>query len=210
MLSPGFVYHHLPVLLYLCSSHMPRAPFHSWTLTHPRGFGAPTTAQQTSWIQHLNFTAWILSELDQEAAGEAAAVLNSLSLACFTAEIKHPCVMAQWFLAQSSMRCVSIHWNRQRSFPSWWGETFCSTKAKPGKDKAKQKVSFLANGLSSQSSPTWHLPPWNASPCLWNGLRACPGGQWGPQLWGYWALGALLGDYPQLPHSNISRTKTYK
>lgn len=37
---------------------------------------------------------------------------STVSLPCFTAEIKHPYVMAQWFLAQSSMRCVSIHGNQ--------------------------------------------------------------------------------------------------
>lgn len=70
------------------------------------------------------------------------------------------------FLAQSSMRCVSFHWNQQWDFPSWWGETFCSVKVKPGKGKAKQKASFLANGLPSQSSPISHLPLWNASTFL--------------------------------------------
>lgn len=99
----------------LCSSHMLRAAAPCslpQPQTPPQGFGTPTTAHQTSWIQHLNSTAWILRKLDQEAAGEAPPVLDSLSLPCFTAEMKHPCVMAQWFLAQRSMRCVSTHWNQ--------------------------------------------------------------------------------------------------
>lgn len=94
-----------------CPVQLCPAPFPSQTQTSPRDFGTPINAHQTSLIQNLNFTAWILRKLDQESAGEAA-VFNSLYLPNFTAEIKYPYVMAQSFLAQWSMRYISIQGNQ--------------------------------------------------------------------------------------------------
>lgn len=87
------------------------APFPSQTQSSPWGFGTLSKAQQTSLTKNLNFTAWILRKLYQEPACEAD-VFNSLYLLNYTAEIKYLCVMAQSFLAQWSMRYISIHWNQ--------------------------------------------------------------------------------------------------
>lgn len=180
----------------LAAFSLPRFGLLSWLWAHtcssltstmqlcPAPFPRQNTAQSDPiWSMHikasrlkqnLNFTAWILRKLKQESAGEGA-VLNSPYLPNFPTEIKYPYIMAQSFLAQWSVWYNCIHRNEQQGFHSWWEETFCSIKVKPGKSKAKQKVSFLARWLLYQSSLIPRLPVCKESIHLWNGPTVLPG-----------------------------------